>query len=567
MSHDDDDSRIEAVGTTKLVNFSEKGDGADKDSSTIVLIPTPTTNPNDPLNWPLWRKSWLSAVTLFWCFMINASIAWTSPAWDLWVAEFPTTYTALNNTQSVLVFTCGIGILFTQPMATKYGRRLPYIIGSVLVLAGLAFGAAMNSINFMWAYMILSGFGSAPSYSLNESSLLDISFLHQRGRLMGIYALVLQCGNFLPPIACGFIVDSQGWRWVLRYLLIFQGISALLIIFSAEETVYPRQSHIPVHVGKPVRRSPVATTTTTTEQHGTARLSTSKDEFTSAERATSATEITDEGPTTASHVVDDTIPIHPYRRRHALITKDPTVKQGYWQLVVSPFPYIGLPAVAWASLIVSFKSFLTSFIFSTQASFFSIPPYNFSAGTMGLMFVALVIGNVIGAVLGGLGADWLILRLARRNRGVTEPEHRLWAFLPVPFCCAGGILMYGLGAHYGLHWIVPCLGLTLIGVAANILIPVAMTYAFDSYSDIFDESVQMINFLRNAVGGALSFAIRPWITASGPKNACIGIAVMLFAVYMTFLPFAVWGKKWRTATAGYYLRITRKNDKWAAAAA
>ncbi|KIX98102.1 uncharacterized protein Z520_06182 [Fonsecaea multimorphosa CBS 102226] len=90
-----------------------------------------------------------------------------------------------------------------------------------------------------------------------------------------------------------------------------------------------------------------------------------------------------------------------------------------------------------------------------------------------------------------------------------------------------------------------------------------MTYAFDSYSDIFDESVQMINFLRNTVGGALSFSIRPWINASGPKNACIGIAMMLFAVYMTFLSSAVWGKKWRNATAGYYLKVTRKNDKWA----
>ncbi|OQU99644.1 hypothetical protein CLAIMM_05251 [Cladophialophora immunda] len=554
----DAESRIEAVGTTKLVEFSEKEDGTGRDGSTIILIPTPTTNPNDPLNWPLWRKSWLSAVTLFWCFMINASIAWTSPAWDLWVEEFPTTYTALNNTQSVLTFTCGIGVLFALPMATKYGRRLPYIVGSVLVLAGLAFGAAMHSINFMWAYMVLSGFGSSPSYSLNENSLLDISFLHQRGRYMGIYALVLQAGNFLPPIACGFIVDSQGWRWVLRYLLIFQGISALLIIFSAEETLYPRQSHIPVHVGKSAQPQPVGT-----EQQGPARLSTSKDEAISADRAASVTEVSEEGPTTASHVVDDTIPIHSWRRRHALITTDPTVKQGYWQLVVSPFPYVGLPAVAWASFIVSFKSFLTSFIFSTQASFFSIPPYNFSAGTMGLMFVALVIGNVIGAVLGGLGADWLVLRLARRNHGVTEPEHRLWAFFPVPFCCAGGILMYGLGAHYGLHWIVPCLGLTLIGIAANILIPVSMTYAFDAYSDIFDESVQMINFLRNTVGGALSFAIRPWINASGPKNACIGIAMMLFVVYMTFLPFAIWGKKWRNATAGYYLKVTRKNDKWA----
>ncbi|KIX98104.1 uncharacterized protein Z520_06184 [Fonsecaea multimorphosa CBS 102226] len=87
------ESRIEAVGTTKLVEckypefvyidleltdlpwlaVSEKEDGTGKDNSTVILIPTPTTNPNDPLNWPLWRKSWLSAVTLFWCFMINAS--------------------------------------------------------------------------------------------------------------------------------------------------------------------------------------------------------------------------------------------------------------------------------------------------------------------------------------------------------------------------------------------------------------------------------------------------------------------------------------------------------------
>ncbi|OAL24182.1 hypothetical protein AYO22_05842 [Fonsecaea multimorphosa] len=405
-------------------------------------------------------------------------------------------------------------------MATKYGRRLPYIIGSVLVLAGLAFGAAMHSIDLMWAYMVLSGFGSSPSYSLNENSLLDISFLHQRGRYMGIYALVLQAGNFLPPIACGFI-----------------GISALLIIFSAEETLYPRQSHIPVHVGKPVRPPAGA------EQLGLARLSTSKEGASITDRAASVTEVSEDGPTTASHVVDERIPTHFYRNRHALITKDPTVKQGYWQLVVSPFPYVGLPAVAWASFIVSFKSFLTSFIFSAQASFFSIPPYNFSAGTMGLMFVALVIGNVIGrdrARASTVGVFPRPVLLRRRHPHVTD-------WVPTTACTG----------------IVSCLGLTLIGIAANNLIPVSMTYAFDSYSDIFDESVQMINFLRNTVGGALSFSIRPWINASGPKNACIGIAMMLFAVYMTFLSSAVWGKKWRNATAGYYLKVTRKNDKWA----
>lgn len=58
----------------------------------------------------------------------------------------------------------------------------------------------MHEIVFYFAYTILSGFGSAPSYSLNETSILDVSFLHQRGTLIGLYCLVTQFSNLLPQL-------------------------------------------------------------------------------------------------------------------------------------------------------------------------------------------------------------------------------------------------------------------------------------------------------------------------------------------------------------------------------
>lgn len=458
-------------------------------------------------------------------------ITWTGPAWSIWVDQLPTTYTQLNNSQAVLTFTCGIGVLFFQPLAIIYGRRSSYIIASILMMAGLAFGETMTGIGYYFAYTVLGGFGSAPSYSLNETSILDVSFLHQRGTLIGIYGLVLQFGNFLPAIPAGFIIDAQGWRWCFRYLLIFMGVTTLLIIFATEETSYPRNKAI-------------------NETTGIEETSYNPEKV----------EVTETSTEDESSRIDQSIPKDGYWKRMSFIRKDPTYTQGYWKTVFFSFQYVGLPAVAWASLVISFKSFMVSFIFGTQSSFFSIPPYNFSAGAQGLMFIALLIGNSLGTLAGGYGADLLVLFMARRNNGISEPEHRLWAYAPVPFLAAGGFFMYGLGAAYGLHWIVPCIGLGLIGFAFNIMIPVAATYAFDCYPESFAESVQMMNFLRNTVGGILSFAIRPWINQSGVKNSCIAIGMLFFIIHGTFLPMAIWGKKLRKKSQRYYVKIQSKRD-------
>ncbi|KAK5050983.1 hypothetical protein LTR84_003542 [Exophiala bonariae] len=534
------------AGTLRLVNEPGETDRP----SRVVLVPAPTKNINDPLNWSRGAKLWVASNLLAWTFFANAAIAWTSPAWAVWTIELNTTFTLLNYGQALLVLMCGFGCLFLQPWALKYGRRSVYVLGSILILIGLALGATMKNINGFYAYMILSGFGSAPSYATIITSLIDITFLHQKGRVLSLYGIVLILGNFLPPVAAGYITQSQGWKWCFYYLIIFFVVSSLLVLSCAEETLFPRTS-IVANVEHGIDRID-------TEVRDESSEIASKQPVDGTYEASLSTPL----PTSVGEPQENVTSVptqrYTYAQRMTLFRPNTNVKASYIKLTFEVFQVCTLPAAVWASWMIAIATFVVGYVFTTQASFFAAPPYNFDASQLGLMYFALIIGNFIGAIYGGNVADWIVLRLAKANNGIAEAEHRLWAYIPVPFLGAIGVLLYGVGASHGIHWIVPCLGLVFVGIFLNASLPVAMGYALDSYVDLSGEIVQLSNFIRNLVGGAFTFGIQPWITYNGAQTTSIIIAVVIFVLNLSSIPFQIWGKSIRRRTAKRYLKLTNR---------
>lgn len=132
------------------------------------------------------------------------------------------------------------------------------------------------------------------------------------------------------------------------------------------------------------------------------------------------------------------------------------------QLLAAMFSVSRLPAVTWACIQITYATVVVGYVLTTQASFFSVPPYNFTPEKLGLMCFAIIIGSVLGFFLGGWFSDWLVMRLTKRNGGLYEPEFRLWTKPPLSGLAAGGVLPCGIGASVGAHWMVPCLGLASI---------------------------------------------------------------------------------------------------------
>lgn len=84
--------------------------------------------------------------------------------------------------------------------------------------------------------------------------------------------------------------------------------------------------------------------------------------------------------------------------------------------------------------------------------------YGFSTGSVGLVFLAGGLGNLMGSLIGGRYSDIILRRLTLANGGVRVPEMRLTAMLPSLLLVPGGFLLYGWSLKFGLHWMVPLVG-------------------------------------------------------------------------------------------------------------
>jgi len=76
--------------------------------------------------------------------------------------------------------------------------------------------------------------------------------------------------------------------------------------------------------------------------------------------------------------------------------------------------------------------------FNTSPTIFQSPPYNFSPGVQSLIFLAGMIGGIIGSIAAGGLTDLYAKYRSQRNNGIFEPEDRL-VMLLIPLivapCC------------------------------------------------------------------------------------------------------------------------------------
>lgn len=128
----------------------------------------------------------------------------------------------------------------------------------------------------------------------------------------------------------------------------------------------------------------------------------------------------------------------------ALFTRTPDDRTRYWTKLYEPliilfmFPAVIYVMITYSSLLVWFVVIAT-----TQSQFFALEPYNFGTAGIGLLNVAPFIGAVVGCVYGGPISDWSVQRFALRNKGVYEPEMRLYIAIVPALIGPAGILLYG----------------------------------------------------------------------------------------------------------------------------
>ena len=179
--------------------------------------------------------------------------------------------------------------------------------------------------------------------------------------------------------------------------------------------------------------------------------------------------------------------------------------EGMIQRAVRSLKYLAWPVIFYAGF--SYGSYLIWFnvLNATASIILGGPPYNFKASMVGLSYLSCCIGVIIGSYLSGKVSDWLTIRLARRNKGIMEAEHRLWPFI---ICLVGvpfGLILWGVGAAHGVHWFGLIFAMCILAMTSTIGVSLSVNYLIDSYHDISGDAIVTVILVRNTMSFAISY--------------------------------------------------------------
>lgn len=168
----------------------------------------------------------------------------------------------------------------------------------------------------------------------------------------------------------------------------------------------------------------------------------------------------------------------------------------------------------------------------------------------------------------GRVGDWLVLKLARRNGGIMEPEQRLWLFSLSALLIPGGLILWGVGAAHDIQWFGLVFAMGVIGITNNLGAVISINYCMDSYRELSGEAIVTVILIRNTMSFAIGYrlalphcsfppysrccSITPWVTNMGLQNAFVVGAFAGLAQVLSFLILVKYGRSLRQASAEKY---------------
>ena len=183
------------------------------------------------------------------------------------------------------------------------------------------------------------------------------------------------------------------------------------------------------------------------------------------------------------------------------------------------FPAIFIPAAAY-SIIFGFCSVLLT----VEIPQIFIPKWSFDPEQIGLQFLSLIIGSIIGEQLSGRGSDYW-MRQERARLGPSRrvrPEHRIWLSYVGFLASIVGLVVFCVQVNNvsaDRYNITPLVGIAIAAFGNQVVTTVLVTFAVDSHPEHSASIGVFINLVRNTWGFISPFWFPYMLTNLGLKGS------------------------------------------------
>lgn len=175
--------------------------------------------------------------------------------------------------------------------------------------------------------------------------------------------------------------------------------------------------------------------------------------------------------------------------------------------------------------------------------------YGWGAVQAGYVQGAIVIGEILGCGFCMFSNRWYYASAIRNTEapGTPIPEARLYASVVGGFFgVTGGMLVYGWTSYPTIHWIVPTVGLAMVGFGTTAVVVSIANYLIDAYSKYAASALGAVGLVENSSIAFIPLAAEAMYTNLGFQWASSLLAFVSLALVAT--PFAVlkWGREIRS---------------------
>ncbi|RHZ53904.1 MFS transporter [Aspergillus thermomutatus] len=364
-------------------------------------------DPRRPVNWAPARKWTIVTLLSIMSFITPLASSMFAPGVPECLAEFgSTSATLMSFVVSIYLLGYAAGPLVIAPLSELYGRSIMYHFTNVLFVIFTIACAVSTNLGMLIGFRFLEGIAGSAVLTIGGGTVADLFIPQERGKVLAAWTMGPLLGPVLGPVMGSFLSAAKGWRWVFWLLTIVSGAMACIFLLLLRET-----SSVVILRNITKRRR---------KETGNPAL-------------------------------------------RSRLDADLSARLSFQRAIVRPLKLLLLsPIVALMATLAAIVYGYLYLLFTTFTPVFE-DTYNFSSNIVGLTYLGLGVGMMIGLFGFGALSDRIIKSKAAKHDGVMKPEYRLPPMIVGGIAIPVGLFIYGWTADKHVFWFVPILGTAFVG--------------------------------------------------------------------------------------------------------
>ncbi|WP_263265025.1 multidrug effflux MFS transporter [Pseudomonas sp. RIT-PI-S] len=168
------------------------------------------------------------------------------PGFPAMAAAFGTDETRIQSTLASYFLGLSFGQLIYGPVADRFGRRVPLLVGvAVFTLAslGCAFAPSLESLVIL---RFVQALGGCAGMVLARAIVTDKCDTIGAAKVFSQLMLVMGLAPILAPVLGGFLVNTSGWQSIFLALTLFSGCCAAAVFLGLPESMPEDRPRLPL---------------------------------------------------------------------------------------------------------------------------------------------------------------------------------------------------------------------------------------------------------------------------------------------------------------------------------